>query len=312
MSRVLFRTTCYGIIFQLVLDILWVLIEGRIFPGAIFANRVINALYLGVGVVLACIWYLYVLETLGYRITKNLQIAVMTPGIIFMILNIISIRTGWIFTVSPENIYSHGPLFWLQTIGAYGMILVSFAHITIELFRRRNNRAALHDIKKLYLFYVITIFGAIISLFETGMPGTWTCASISIVLIYLDDQNREILSGMITAMSADYRSIYYADLDRDECVCVRASAESLEQMWEGKTFSFREGFRDYADHCVSKADREAFLQFVEPENIRKGLANEAMISFRYLADVEGLEQFEVLRIAGVRTIEDRQDHIVHA
>jgi hypothetical protein len=29
--------------------------------------------------------------------------------------------------------------------------------------------------------------------------------------------------GMITAMAADYRSIYHADLDRDECICIRAT-----------------------------------------------------------------------------------------
>ena len=42
-----------------------------------------------------------------------------------------TVKTGWSFTVSPENIYSHSSLFWLQTIGVYGMITVSFLHIPI-------------------------------------------------------------------------------------------------------------------------------------------------------------------------------------
>ena len=46
-DRILFRTTAYGIIILLALDILWVLVEGRRFPGAVTANLVVNALYLG-------------------------------------------------------------------------------------------------------------------------------------------------------------------------------------------------------------------------------------------------------------------------
>ena len=312
MSRSLFRKTAYGIIAQLVLDILWLLVEGRVFPGAIFLNRVINALYLGNGVCLGCIWYLYVLETLRVPITRRLQTLVMLPGLFFMALNIVSIWTGWVFTVSPENVYAHGPLFWLQTIGAYGMLLISFVHILIYLIRHRDNRASLRDIRKLLIFYVVTVIGSVISLFKTGMPGTWTCAAVSIVLIYMDDQNREISRGMVNAMAADYRSIYYADLDTDACLCVRASTRLYGDMWEGKSFSFREGFAQYAEHCVAERDREAFLRFVDPENIRAGLAGEAMLSHRYLTVKDGNERYEMLRIAGVRSIEERDDHIVHA
>ena len=111
-DRILFRTTAYGIILLLALDILWVLIEGRQFPGAVALNLIVNALYLGGGVVIGCLWYMYVLESLGYRVTPRLQAIVVLPGTVFMLLNLVSIRTGWIFTVSPENVYRHGPLFW--------------------------------------------------------------------------------------------------------------------------------------------------------------------------------------------------------
>jgi len=311
-DRILFRTTAYGIIILLSLDILWVLIEGRQFPGAVALNLITNALYLGGGVIIGCLWYMYVLESLGYRVTPKIQAIVMLPGVFFMLLNLISIRTGWIFTVSPENVYSHGPLFWLQTIGAYGMIVISFLHILIQLIRK-DARVPRKDIHKLLKFYLIPVIGSIVSLFQTGMPGTWTCGAISIVLIYLRDQNREILSGMITAMAADYRSIYHANLDKDECLCVRASAkEPGARMWEGRSFSFREGFTEYADHYVCDADRDAFLRFIEPDNIRAGLASEKMISLRYLTVKDGVEQYEMLRIAGVRTIDERDDNIVHA
>ena len=117
---------------------------------------------------------------------------------------------------------------------------------------------------------------------------------------------------MITAMAADYRSIFYADLDKDECLCVRLKSKTDGNMWEGRTFSYSENFLYYAERYVVEADRKAFLEFVEPDNIRAELAHEAMISHRYLSIRSGEEKYEMLRIAGVRLIEERDDHIVHA
>ena len=117
--------------------------------------------------------------------------------------------------------------------------------------------------------------------------------------------------GMITAMAADYRSIYYADLDRDECICYRATSEMPDRMWAGKEFPFSQGFTEYAEHCVAEKDRDGFLEFIKPENIRAGLAKEVMLSHRYLSVINDEERYEMLRIAGVRRIEDREDRIVH-
>ena len=117
--------------------------------------------------------------------------------------------------------------------------------------------------------------------------------------------------GMITAMAADYRSLYSVNLDTDESICVRASSK-VHEMKEGRVFSFREGFSDYANRFVAEKDREEFLRFVDPGNIREGLSKESMLSLRYLTLEDGVEQYEMLRIAGVRTIEERDDHIVHA
>ena len=200
MNRILFRLLVYGVMAELTLDILWLLAEGRSFPGAIMANRVINALFLSGGVILGCIWYLYVLETLGYTITRKLQTVVMLPGLFFLILNIVSIWTGWIFTVSPENVYAHGPLYWLQTIGAYGMLAIPLVHLIIRLIRRVTPPPR-DVLLNLLSFYFIPLVGAIVSLFYTGMPGAWTCAAVSLVLLYINDQDREIIRDGLTGLN---------------------------------------------------------------------------------------------------------------
>ena len=200
MNRVLFRSLVYGVIVQLGLDILWLLVEGHLFPGAVMANRCINALYLSAGVILGCIWYLYVLETLGYTMTKKLQNLVMLPGLFFLALNVLSIWTEWVFTVSPENVYAHGPLFWLQMIGAYGMLAIPLVHLVVRLLSG-NRRTPRQTVRSLLSFYFIPVIGSIVSLFYTGMPGSWTCAAVSLVLLYINDQDSEIIRDGLTGLN---------------------------------------------------------------------------------------------------------------
>lgn len=200
MNRVLFRTLIYGIMFSLALDIVWVLTEGERFPGAVMINKVTNALYLGIGVILGCIWYLYVLETLGYRFSRPLVCAVMAPGAFYLALNIISIWTGWVFTVSPENVYMHGPLFPLQDAGALFMLFLSLVHIIIRLVNRKEGTPR-WMVWKLLLFYIPPVIGTLIGLPYVGLPGTWTCAAVSIVMMYIDDQDREILRDSLTGLN---------------------------------------------------------------------------------------------------------------
>lgn len=200
MSRILFRHTVYGIIGSLTLDIVWKLTDGNVFPGAVLINKTVNALYLGMGVVLGCIWYLYVLETLGFNVTGRLTRIVMTPGIVFMLLNLLSIRTEWIFRITEENVYVRGPYFRLQEIGAVGMLMISFLHILIRSLRK-DDRGHRRAVRKLLGFYILPVAGTLAALPFPGMPGTWTCAAISIVLMYIDEQDREILRDSLTGLN---------------------------------------------------------------------------------------------------------------
>lgn len=126
------------------------------------------------------------------------------------------------------------------------------------------------------------------------------------------EKQRVQQDSMITALASDYRSVYYVDLDSDHCTCYRSDARPGEGPAVGDQFSFADAFRRYAETFVKESYREGFMQFIEPDNIRKGLAENLIISYRYLSVRDGRETYEMLRMAGVRHAEDRDDHIVHA
>ena len=118
--------------------------------------------------------------------------------------------------------------------------------------------------------------------------------------------------SMITALASDYRSVYYVDLDTDNCICYRNDDKTDKQSAEGAQFAFHEAFAEYAEKYVAPDYRKAFLAFIQTDNIRSGLEKEPIIAYRYLVKKEETERYEMLRMAGVRHPEDRDDHIVHA
>ncbi|MBR6315750.1 MAG: response regulator [Lachnospiraceae bacterium] len=118
--------------------------------------------------------------------------------------------------------------------------------------------------------------------------------------------------SMITALASDYRSVYYVDLETGKGLCYRSDDVGADQIVAGSEFDYMKEFRGYAENFVTEEYRAAFLEFIEPESIRKGLANDLIITLRYLVKKDGKEQYEMLRMAGVRHPEDRTDHRVHA
>ena len=123
---------------------------------------------------------------------------------------------------------------------------------------------------------------------------------------------REQQDRMITALASDYRSVYHVDLDHDDAVCYRADPTDSEQTAEGIHFPYLERFTWYAEHSVAESYREGFLKFIDPEHVREALADSLIIAYRYLAQRGGKEYYEMIRMAGVRHAENRDDHIVHA
>ncbi|MBQ7199018.1 MAG: response regulator [Selenomonadaceae bacterium] len=126
------------------------------------------------------------------------------------------------------------------------------------------------------------------------------------------EQEQAQRDSMITALASDYRSVYYVNLDENSGLCYRGDSNTEDIGVEGEQFYFREKFTTYAYNYITDEYRDGFLKFITPESIREGLETKPVISYRYLVRRDGKETYEMLRIAGVRHIEDRTDHKVHA
>jgi signal transduction histidine kinase/CheY-like chemotaxis protein len=127
-----------------------------------------------------------------------------------------------------------------------------------------------------------------------------------------EEKQRTQQTRLITALCSDYWSVYYLELDKNEGVCYQAHSDIENGFKVGEKFKYLESVTKYAEHYVTEKYREEFLNFIQPDNIREGLKENRVTSYRYMVSRHGKESYEMVRFAGVRHPEDRDDHLVHA
>ena len=122
-----------------------------------------------------------------------------------------------------------------------------------------------------------------------------------------ETRQREQQDEMITALSSDYWSVYYLELDKDEGVCYRAHADLDGTGFRvGERFRYLQSVTAYADHYITEQYREEFLRFIQPASIREGLKARPVISYTYMVRRHGKESYETVRFAGVHLPGERE------
>lgn len=126
-----------------------------------------------------------------------------------------------------------------------------------------------------------------------------------------EELERDRQNKMITALASDYRSVYHVDLDTNIATCYRGDPEDTDKLPEGTSFPFYERFLFYANNFVDEEYRADFIDFINPDNIRKRLPDEPISVFRYLVKRGGREYYEMIRIASVRNSDSNEEQNVH-
>ena len=113
------------------------------------------------------------------------------------------------------------------------------------------------------------------------------------------EMQRSHQDEMIRALSSDYRTVYYYNLDTDEGICYR-STEGLSSYKEGETVPSFSAFIDkYIEKFVVYGDKEDVKNFISAQNLRKRLSTENIISHRFLANRDGEDYYAMIRAARI-------------
>jgi PAS domain S-box-containing protein len=190
-----------------------------------------------------------------------------------------------------------------------------FDPVTAAHFVEYDHKALSMDEPYVYSEEVADTDGSLRHLQTTKLRFTEPSGRESVLGVCIDvtdTRTKTQADSMITAMAADYRAVYYVNLDKNDGVCQRGDPDDADQTPVGVHFPYLERFTYYASTYVTDLYREGFLDFINPDNIRERLSTEPIIAYRYLAKNGSEEYYEMIRAAGVRRAEDRDDHMVHA
>ena len=197
-----FNHLVYATIVILVVDAVCWLIDGQRFLFARELNFALETIYFAMHGILPYFWVLYVEGTMSTDLrgaNRRITIAAI-PLVIFIIALFFNLEYGFVFTIDAQNVYH-------RAIGVYFYAFESYAYLiygSIRSLMKARDAAWADDRKRYYtmaFFAVLPSVGGFIQLFFYGLSLNWILASVSILLVYLDSQNRQISADPLTSLN---------------------------------------------------------------------------------------------------------------
>lgn len=158
---------------------------------------IVTVLYYVFTVLICALWYLYV----NYYILRNKEllrkriISISLPLVIVFILSIISVFREVVFFIDENNVYHRGKYFLIMA-GAC-VFYVGIAYICIIIKRKLLHQ---REFRALLLFAVPTIIGGIIQVLVYGISLFWICATVSLLILYINIQNTLLYKDYLTEL----------------------------------------------------------------------------------------------------------------
>ena len=194
-KRKLFIALLISCALQLVLDsILWIL-DGKSGILARNINIAATVMYFLNSPIPFFFWSLYV----NYQVlrdesaTRKVFLPLLMPVVISAALALLSINRGFIFYYDTQNIYHRGYMFILTPF----IWFIYFLYTTIFLVIHRRKIEKIHFFSML-IFMFPTLAGGAIQLFYYGVSIIWSCLAISILIVFLNIQKRQLFSDYLS------------------------------------------------------------------------------------------------------------------
>lgn len=155
-----------------------------------------------VGPIIAMSWFYFLLHLVLDRreIPVGIHILAGTLLMFSLFTAAASPLTGWVFTVTDQNVYQRGPFFIAQGLITYVYL---FAATTLTFIFRR--RILPSEQPLLYVFGLLPIVGGLFQVFIYGVLSIWSSVAFTLVIGYVFLQERmmkiDFLSQAITRES---------------------------------------------------------------------------------------------------------------
>jgi diguanylate cyclase (GGDEF)-like protein len=204
----IYLSTILVLSFGLFIEAMTVIINGR--EAEIFGimSNVLHVFLYSIAPIVAFAWYLLIRNftvTKDHLTLRQKQI-LFIPAIFSIVTAILSPFFGFVFTVSPDNVYSRGILFPVAVMIVYMYLLLGIIYV----IQNRKN-LMLSEFFLLIAFGSFPIIGGIAQSLFYGVLLMWSSAAFALVFVYIYLQERLIhLDSLTTAWTRKSFDYYIA------------------------------------------------------------------------------------------------------
>ncbi len=176
--------------------------RGQLFQGARILIEISNLLYFEALVVIGYLWVRYVYISVNnttYFSMKSIFL-LRAPLIIFTIIVIINPFTDFLFSINEANFYMRGQGVIVHWIITWSYFLIATIMVAYSLIIEKN-RLKRQAMIPLLSFFIAPLIASLIQMFFYGVSSTQVGITIAIVMIYLYNQNSQILTDRLTGIN---------------------------------------------------------------------------------------------------------------
>ena len=189
----------------LILDtILWIL-DGKASMSVREANLLLTTLYYILNPIPCLLWSLYAnyLISGDEEQTKRFIISFSIPVLIHTVISLLSYSKGYFFFFDENNVYHRGNFFYLTVLICYFYLVYTFIYVIVQ--QKKIDRKTFVSI---FLFAFPPFLGGLIQSLFYGIPLVWVCMSISVLIVFISIQNKQLytdhLTGLFNRRQLDY------------------------------------------------------------------------------------------------------------
>ena len=197
-----FNRLVYTNMIMLVVDAACWLVDGATFPYARVMNYALQSVYYLLHILLPFFWALYVEAALSTNLkaARRRLILAGVPVALLAAFLPFNIHLGYIFTIDGNNVYHRAFGFLVYAFLTYALLI----YASIRSLVKAKNSAWIEDRRRCYtmaFFGVLPSLGGILQGFFYGLSLNWILSAVAILLIYIDEQNRQISTDPMTGLN---------------------------------------------------------------------------------------------------------------
>lgn len=177
--------------------------RGQFFGGARALIEISNLIYYEAISVISFLWMAYVFAKLKIIENKKELFPWSIPLIAISIVTLINPFTQWLFTIDENNLYARNIGVYFHWIVSWAYLIITTIIIAYKIIREKDKRKR-QEIIPLLSFIVAPAIAAAIQMLFYGVTCYQVGITVSIIIIFLTEQNNQILTDALTGLNNRY------------------------------------------------------------------------------------------------------------